>query len=190
MATAKARKAKSPRTWRTPPRRRTKRWSRWWPKGNDELLEEFFAEGTLPVEHIIDGLAQAIRDDRLYPVLCASALHNVGSGSDSEFHQRVFPGPGGSRTGGRAGRTATKRTAQIKDTEPVSAFVFKTVADAFAGRVSYFKVMSGSVKNDANLVNGRTRNRGAAGAYRRAGGQDAFSRSPNCRPAISARWRN
>jgi elongation factor G len=44
----------------------------------------------------------------------------------------------------------------IKDSEPVSAFVFKTIADPFAGRVTYFKVMSGVVKNDANLVNGRS----------------------------------
>src|SRR5580692_113777 len=44
----------------------------------------------------------------------------------------------------------------IKDSGPVSAFVFKTVADAFAGRVSYFKVISGVLKNDAHLVNSRS----------------------------------
>src|SRR5580693_4385476 len=44
----------------------------------------------------------------------------------------------------------------IKNDGPISAFVFKTVADPFAGRVTYFKVMSGVVKNDANLVNART----------------------------------
>jgi len=44
----------------------------------------------------------------------------------------------------------------VKDSEPVSAFVFKTVADAFAGRVSYFKVVSGVLKNDATEVNVRT----------------------------------
>jgi elongation factor G len=44
----------------------------------------------------------------------------------------------------------------VKDSEPVSAFVFKTVADPFAGRVSYFKVVSGVLKNDANLVNTRS----------------------------------
>jgi elongation factor G len=42
---------------------------------------------------------------------------------------------------------------KIADNQPVSAFVFKTVADAFAGRVSYFKVMSGILKNEANLAN-------------------------------------
>src|SRR5207253_8133564 len=45
-------------------------------EGNDALMEEYFAEGTLPVEHIVDGLKQGIREKRIYPVLCASALHN------------------------------------------------------------------------------------------------------------------
>jgi elongation factor G len=44
----------------------------------------------------------------------------------------------------------------IKNDQPVSAFVFKTVADPFAGRVTYFKVISGVIKNDANLVNARS----------------------------------
>jgi elongation factor G len=126
-------------------------------EGKDELLEEFFAEGTLPVQHIIDGLAQAIRDDRLYPVLCASAVHNVGSDLILNFINEYFPAPGD--RGPVAGRSNGNEThRQIRDTEPASAFVFKTVADAFSGRVSYFKVLSGCVKNDANLVDGRTQN--------------------------------
>ncbi len=124
-------------------------------EGKDELLEEFFAEGTLPVEHIIDGLQQAIRDDRLYPVLCGSAVRNIGSDLILNFINEYFPAPSArGQVDGRSNGNETHR--QIKDSEPASAFVFKTVADAFAGRVSYFKVMSGIIKNDANLVNGRT----------------------------------
>ncbi|HSB13770.1 MAG TPA: elongation factor G, partial [Bryobacteraceae bacterium] len=47
-------------------------------------------------------------------------------------------------------------TRSVSDSEPVSAFVFKTVADPFAGRLTYFKVCSGVLKNDANLTNVRT----------------------------------
>ena len=126
-------------------------------EGKDELLEEFFAQGTLPTEHIVEGLLQAIRDDRLYPVLCASALHNVGSDLILNFINEYLPAPAdrGPLTG-RSNGSETKR--YIKDNEPVSVCVFKTVADPFAGRVSYFKVMSGCVKNDANLVGGRSQN--------------------------------
>src|SRR5499427_9104965 len=48
-------------------------------EGNDALKEEFFEKGTLPADHIVDGLKQGIREMRIFPVLCASALHNVGS---------------------------------------------------------------------------------------------------------------
>ena len=48
-------------------------------EGNDELLEEFFETGTLPVEHIVSGLQQAVKDRRIFPILCASGLQNVGT---------------------------------------------------------------------------------------------------------------
>src|SRR5207248_4705935 len=48
-------------------------------EGNDALMEEYFAEGTLPVEHIIDGVKQGVREMRMFPVLCASGLHNIGA---------------------------------------------------------------------------------------------------------------
>src|SRR6185437_5390679 len=48
-------------------------------EGNDKLLEEFFETGTLPVEHILDGLRDAVRQMRIFPVMCASGLHNIGS---------------------------------------------------------------------------------------------------------------
>ena len=42
-------------------------------EGNDALMEEFFETGTLPVDHIVDGLNAAFREMRIFPVLCASA---------------------------------------------------------------------------------------------------------------------
>ena len=124
-------------------------------EGNDALMEEYFAEGTLPVEHIVDGLRQGIREKRIYPVLCASALHNVGSDLIQNAIVENFPAATEREPlTGKVNDQEAKRT--FKDNEPVSAYVFKTVADPFAGRVTYFKVISGVVKNDANLVNART----------------------------------
>jgi elongation factor G len=106
-------------------------------EGNDELMEEFFATGTLPVEHIVSGLQQAFRDRRVVPVLCASAGQNVGADLLLNFISEIFPSP-------------------AAPTESPALFVFKTSADPFAGRVSYFKVMSGVVKEDAHLINMRS----------------------------------
>ncbi len=124
-------------------------------EGNDALMEEFFEKGTLPVEHILDGLREAVRTRRIYPVMCASALHNVASDAILNFATENFPGPAdrGPWKGTLNGKEVER---QVSDSEPVSVYVFKTVADPFAGRVSYFKVVSGVLKNDANLVNSRT----------------------------------
>src|SRR5204863_2244749 len=62
-------------------------------EGNDALMEEFFAEGTLPVEHIVEGLRLGIRDLRIFPVLCASGLHNVGSDQILNFVVEQLPTP-------------------------------------------------------------------------------------------------
>jgi len=125
-------------------------------EGNDALMEEFFDKGTLPVEHIIDGLRAAIRQRRIYPVLCGSGLHNLGSDLLLNFVVENFPAPTEHEPipGKVNGGAEVQRS--IKDSEPVSAFVFKTVADPFAGRVTYFKVISGVIKNDASLVNSRS----------------------------------
>ena len=124
-------------------------------EGNDALLEEFFNEGTLPVDHILDGLREAVRVRRLAPVLCASATGNIGSDFILSFINEHFPSP--LECGSWKGKSNGKEVERpIKDSGPVSVFVFKTVADAFAGRVSYFKVISGVLKNDAHLINSRS----------------------------------
>jgi elongation factor G len=121
-------------------------------EGNDALMEEFFDQGTLPVEHIIQGLNQAIRELRLFPVLCASALHNIGA--DQILNCMVDNLPGPAERGGVAAVTDGKEAVRpVSPSGPCSLFVFKTAADAFAGRITYFKVVTGVLKNDANLSN-------------------------------------
>ena len=124
-------------------------------EGNDKLLEEFFEMGTLPADDIVLGLREAVKQTRIFPVLCASGLHNIGTDLLLNFILEDFPGPADGDPW-RATLNGKDVERAVKDSEPVSAFVFKTVADPFAGRVSYFKVVSGVVKNDANLVNSRT----------------------------------
>jgi elongation factor G len=124
-------------------------------EGNDSLMEEYFDKGTLPAERIMEGLHDGVREMRIFPVLCASALHNVGSDLILNFIVENFPAPP-ERGPWKGAINGTEKERPVKDSEPVSVYVFKTVADPFAGRVSYYKVISGVVKNDANLVNART----------------------------------
>ena len=130
-------------------------------EGDDELMQEFFDKGTLPVEDLKKGLHEEVRDKKIFPVLLSSALHNIGADAILNFIVEIFPSPSfrgktaGHKTPDHKGDTIERK---IADSEPVSIFVFKTISDAFAGRISYFKVMSGVVKNDATLNN---YNRGA-----------------------------
>ncbi|HCC59533.1 MAG TPA: elongation factor G [Solibacterales bacterium] len=121
-------------------------------EGKDELMEEFFETGTLPVEHIVEGLNVAFRQMRLYPVLCASALRNVGTDRLLDLISDSFPAP--TEREPVAGKNNGKDvTRAISDKEPAAAYVFKTTADPFAGRISFFKIRSGCIKNDAHLMN-------------------------------------
>jgi len=125
-------------------------------EGDDKLMEEFFEMGTLPVEDLVKGLRLAINEKRIVPVLAASGLRNIGSESMLSFITELFPSPLGRKTvsgSKEPGGKGDKIERKIADGEPVSLFVWKTMADPFSGRVSYFKVMSGVVKNDAALTN-------------------------------------
>jgi elongation factor G len=123
-------------------------------EGNDELMEEFFSTGTLPVAHIIDGLKAAVRERRIIPILCGSALHNIGSDGVMNFILENFPAPGERCAAATINGNPGMRP--VSEGAPASVFVFKTSADPFAGRVTYFKVMTGVLKNDAHLLNARS----------------------------------
>src|SRR5437016_397709 len=124
-------------------------------EGDDALMEEFFDKGTIPEEHLIPALHNAIREDKIFPVLFASGLGNVSADRLMDFIHEFTPTAvehdvvRGEVTSGNGEPPARKES----DSEPVSLFVFKTVSDPFAGRISYFKIFSGVLKNDISLVN-------------------------------------
>jgi elongation factor G len=125
-------------------------------EGDDKLMEEFFEMGTLPVEDLVKGLRGAILEKRIVPVLVASGLHNIGSEAILNAIVDLFPSPLERKTVSgttEAGSKGEKVERKVADSEPISLFVWKTMADPFSGRVSYFKVMSGVLKNDASLAN-------------------------------------
>ena len=124
-------------------------------EGEDELMQEFFDKGTLPAEDLKKGLHEEVRDKKVFPVMLSSALHNIGSEAILNFMTEIFPSPAyrvwrAFSEPDRKGETVERKVA---DSEPLSIFAFKTLADPFAGRITYFKVMSGVLKNDATLQN-------------------------------------
>jgi len=124
-------------------------------EGDDAMMEEFFREGTIPIHDLIPAVRKAIVAEKIFPVLMTSALHNIGTASLLTFLADAFPHPdehaqvGYKDPGGKGDRVERK----YDDAQPVSLFVFKTLADPFAGRINYFKVKRGVLKNDATLQN-------------------------------------
>ena len=124
-------------------------------EGDDSLMEKFFEAGTLSEEDLVPALHNAIREDKIFPVLFASGLGNISADRLMDFIVEFTPTAieheaiRGEVTSGNGEPPARKES----DTEPVSLYVFKTVSDPFAGRISYFKVFSGVLKNDASLQN-------------------------------------
>ena len=121
-------------------------------EGKDALMEEFFEKGTLPEEHVIEGVDEEMREMRIFPVLCMSGLHDIGSDRLLELIVEAFPTPDGSPSA-KVILNGAEIERPCSVTEPTAAFVFKTTADPFAGRLSFFRVLSGVVKDDAHLFN-------------------------------------
>jgi elongation factor G len=144
-------------------------------EGRDELMEEFFAQGTIPEQHLITALHDAIREDRIFPVLFASGQTNVATDHLLDFLKVYVPAPierapVAARSALQAVALTTHAVAgevqsfilnsqqefvlrSVDDHESVSLFVYKTMTDPFAGRISFFKVFSGVVKNDSAVTN-------------------------------------
>ena len=125
-------------------------------EGKDELMEEFFREGTIPEDHLIAALHEAIREDRLFPVLYAAAATNTGTDHLLDFFTTYLPAA--SEREAVAGRSSSQDNAEmllrpVEDKQPLSLYVFKTISDPFAGHISFFKVFSGCLKNDATVMN-------------------------------------
>jgi elongation factor G len=138
-------------------------------EGKDELMEEFFREGTIPEEHLISALHEAIREDRFFPVLYTSGLRNVGTDHLLDFLKVYAPAPterepvaarGKIQTVAANGSNGTGAASEdeivmrpVDDKEPLALYVYKTMTDPFTGRVTFFKVISGKMKSDSTVLN-------------------------------------
>jgi elongation factor G len=123
-------------------------------EGNDVLMEEFFETGALSPEHLIQGFKEAVLARRIFPICAASALLNIGTQALVESLIQFLPSPlDRKRVMGtnKEGTDSVERA--ISDEAPLSVSVFKTLADPFAGRLSFLKVYSGILKNDATVYN-------------------------------------
>ncbi|MDP1714240.1 MAG: elongation factor G [Anaerolineales bacterium] len=126
-------------------------------EGEDELMEKYLENGSLSDAEMIRGLEDVVYAGEFVPVFCAAGGHEVGAIALLNDIIDLLPSP----------LNAPKRVAQGKDgeeilkpsdSEPLAAYVWKTTADPFVGKMTYFRVFSGSIQGDAHVWN---QNKGA-----------------------------
>ena len=121
---------------------------------DEELMDRYLNEGDLSEESLQAGLKKGVASGMLIPVICGSALKNVGIASLSSVIVKYFPSPvdKGPISGTVPG--ADKSEERFPDeSAPLSARVFKTIADPYAGRLTLFRVYSGYLTSDTSFFN-------------------------------------
>jgi len=119
---------------------------------DEQLMETFFAEGTLTQEQLVAGLRTATMAGKIYPLLCTSGLHATGMQPVLDAIVSYAPSPA-ERDFRAVGPDGAETSVKASDAAPYSALVWKTIADPFAGRITMLRVVSGALKSDATVNN-------------------------------------
>jgi elongation factor G len=123
-------------------------------ESDDSLMEIFFDSGEIPHDKMVAGLHRAFLDRKIFPVVLASSTRAIGIRNILDVAVDLMPAP--SERGAKAGvvpATGVAAEREPSSSAPVSAFVFKTIADPYAGRLSLFRVYSGSLRGDSAVHN-------------------------------------
>ncbi|MCK5775830.1 MAG: elongation factor G [Bacteroidales bacterium] len=123
-------------------------------EGSDELLEKYFAEDTLNLEEVREGIRLGMRTRAIFPIFCVSAKKDIGINRLMEFINHSCPAPTG-----RPRKALDGKEFKCNPDDPTSLYTFKTSTEPHMGEVSYFKVYSGVLNEGDDMINSRTGNK-------------------------------
>ena len=121
-------------------------------EADEQLMEKFFDAGTLTQDELVAGLKQAIAQAKIVPLVCTSGVDNIGSQPLLDVIVAYVPSPV-DRPFTATDSAGVNIEGKADDKAPYAAFVWKTVADQFAGRITMFRVYQGSLKSDTTVQN-------------------------------------
>ena len=121
-------------------------------EADEALMETFFAEGTLTQEQLVAGLRDATVAGRIFPLVCTSGLHVIGVQPLLDTLVTFVPSPA-ERDFPALDKDGGDTSVKASDTSPYMAFVWKTIADPFAGRITMLRVVAGTLKSDTTVHN-------------------------------------
>jgi elongation factor G len=124
---------------------------------NDALLEKYLEGGEITADELTGGIRECSLARKFLPVTCGSALKNIGIPNLLDTVLLCLPSPAEmaalSPIKGKNPRDGSEVTRTPDPREPLSAYVFKTIADPYAGKLSLFRVYSGTMSADATIYN-------------------------------------
>jgi len=120
---------------------------------DEELMEKFFGEGELSDEEILKGLRIGLQDGSIVPVGCCAGLGGLGVAPLMDILAAYMPSPAGREAKGVNPKNDQAETRTCAENQPFSAMVFKTIVDKFVGKMSLFKVLSGTLTAATPLYN-------------------------------------
>lgn len=124
-------------------------------EGDEALMEKYFENDNLTIEEMREGVELGLITRSIFPVLCSSAKHGIGTTRLLEFITKSCPPPDDMP----ARKTTKGKEFKCSASEPTAMFVFKTSIEQHLGEVSYFKIYGGEVKEGQDLINPRTGNK-------------------------------
>lgn len=128
-------------------------------EADDALIEKYLGGEELTEDEIRAGLKAGLRQGTLIPVLCGAATPNLGVRTLMQFLIDYAPSPlEGAPIIAKNLATNQEETLTASDVGPLAVFVFKTMADPYVGKLTYFRVYSGALESSSRVTNGRTGN--------------------------------
>ncbi|HAF61846.1 MAG TPA: elongation factor G, partial [Anaerolineaceae bacterium] len=121
-------------------------------EGDDSLLEKYLESGELSPDEIINGLTAVVRKGDFIPVFVSAAEKEIGIFPLLDAIIKIFPSPD-QQTDRMADGATGEEALKAVDSEPLAAYVWKTTADPFVGKQTYFRVFSGMVNADSRVWN-------------------------------------
>jgi elongation factor G len=121
-------------------------------EGEDALLEKYLETGELSNEEISRGLRAIVRSCGFIPVFATAGANEIGVGPLLDAVLDLFPSPTEIAPVGADGKNGPEQLS-AKDSAPLAAYVWKTTADPFVGKQTYFRVYSGMVSSDSRVWN-------------------------------------
>ncbi len=119
-------------------------------EGDESLMEKYFENDTLTIEEMRKGVELGLISRSIFPVLCSSAKHGVGTSRLLDFVVNSCPPPNDMPE-----RMAGKKAFKCDANDTTAAFVFKTSIEQHLGEVSYFKLYGGTLKEGQDVINPR-----------------------------------